>query len=202
MEMESVVVELEGTLLKSSDIFSYFMLVAFEASGLIRFGLLLFSWPLVRLLEVAGLEEAALRVAVFVAVAGVRKAEIEAVSRAVLPKFFMEDVDMDGWRVVSGFERRVVATRLPRVMVERFAKEHLRADEVIGCDLGFNRLGFATGFVKGGIGCVGEEICKVFNLGNGGSRPSMGLGRPSSCSSFLGLCKVRCEIFACHFELN
>ncbi|KAL0539351.1 hypothetical protein IC582_023562 [Cucumis melo] len=187
--MESVIAELEGTLLMSSDVFSYFMLMAFEASGLIRFALLLFSWPLIRLLEAAGMEEFGLRLATFVAVFGVRKAEIESVSRAVLPKFFMDDLDMNVWKVTSGFKKRVVVTKLPRVMVERFVKEHILADEVIGCELGFNRFGFATGLVEGGFGSVVDEIYEVFDLGNGGRRPSMGLGRPSSCSSILDLCE-------------
>ncbi|BFG24752.1 hypothetical protein CerSpe_110260 [Prunus speciosa] len=77
--MESVAFELEGTLLKDPDPFSYFMLVAFEASGLIWFALLLMVW-----------------------------------------------------KVFSSYDRRVVVTKMPRVMVERFAKEHLTADEVIG----------------------------------------------------------------------
>lgn len=133
--------------------------------------------------------EVGLRVATFVAVFGVRKTEIDSVSRAVLPKFFMDDVNMNVWRVASGFRRRVVVTKMPRVMVEMFVKEHLRADKVVGCELEFNRFGFATGFVKGGFGFVGEEIYEMFDLGNGGTRPSMGLGRPS-CSSFLDLCEV------------
>ncbi|CAA6656797.1 unnamed protein product [Spirodela intermedia] len=129
-----VVAELEGTLLRSPDVFPYFMLVAFEASGLIRFALLLLLWPVVRLLGAAGRGDLALRVMVFVAVAGVREAEIEAVARAVLPKFFLDDVDMTAWGVfsTSSEERRVVVTALPRVMVEMFAKDHLRADEVVG----------------------------------------------------------------------
>ncbi|XP_022992779.1 glycerol-3-phosphate acyltransferase 5-like [Cucurbita maxima] len=187
--MESVIAELEGTLLKSSDVFSYFMLMAFEASGLIRFTLLLLSWPLVCLLDAAGMAEVGLKLATFVATFGVRKAEIESVSRAVMPKFFMDDLNMDVWRVTSRFGRRVVVTKMPRVMVEMFVKEHLRADEVVGCELGFNRFGFATGLVKGGLGSVVEEISQLFELGNGGRRPTMGMGRPSSSSSFLGLCE-------------
>lgn len=193
--MESVIAELEGTLLKSSDVFSYFMLMAFEASGLIRFALLLFSWPLIRLLKAAGMEELGLRLATFVAVFGVRKAEIESVSRAVLPKFFMDDLNINVWKVTSGFNKRVVVTKLPRVMVEMFVKEHLLADEVIGCELGFNRFGFATGLMEGGFGSAVDEICEVFDLGNGGRKPTMGLGRPSSCSSILDLCEVSLTIF-------
>ncbi|KAJ0984016.1 hypothetical protein J5N97_002372 [Dioscorea zingiberensis] len=143
----SVVSELEGVLLKDPHPFPYFMLIAFEASSLIRFILLLLMWPVVRLIEVLGMEELGLRLMVFVAVAGVKETEIEAVSRAVLPKFYMDDVDIAAWNEFSSYGRRVVVTKCPRVMVERFAKEHLRADEVVGRELEINRFGYATGFL-------------------------------------------------------
>ncbi|CAA7392728.1 unnamed protein product [Spirodela intermedia] len=180
-----VVAELEGTLLRSPDVFPYFMLVAFEASGLIRFALLLLLWPVVRLLGAAGRGDLALRVMVFVAVAGVREAEIEAVARAVLPKFFLDDVDMTAWGVfsTSSEERRVVVTALPRVMVEMFAKDHLRADEVVGAELHVHRVGIATGFLKNGTDSLSPSLSKK------GERPRLGIGRPSSSSSFLSLCE-------------
>ncbi|XP_043691295.1 glycerol-3-phosphate acyltransferase 5-like [Telopea speciosissima] len=148
--LESIAVsELEGNLLKDPNPFSYFMLVAFEASGLIRFALLLLVWPLIFLLDMLGMGDAALKLTIFVAVAGIRESEIESVARAVLPKFYMDDLDMDAWRVFSSYQKkRVVVTKTPRLMVERFLKEHLRADEVIGTELVVNRFGFATGFVS------------------------------------------------------
>lgn len=175
--------ELEGTLLKDPDVFSYFMLIAFEASGLIRFGLLLALWPVIRLLEAVGRGDHGLKVTIFVATAGVRVSEIEAVGRAVLPKFFLDDVDVDAWRAFRSGRRRVVVTKMPRVMVERFVKEHLGADEVVGSELCLvNGCGFASGFVRDG------------ELFGGEVQPCLGLGRPgSSCASlFLPLCKVRC----------
>ncbi|BFG41217.1 hypothetical protein CerSpe_274910 [Prunus speciosa] len=51
-------------------------------------------WPIVRFLEMIGMEEAG--------------------------------------NVFSLYDRRVVVTKMPRVMVERFVKEHLTADEVVG----------------------------------------------------------------------
>lgn len=155
---ETVVAELEGTLLKDQDLFSYFMLMAFEASGLFRFILLLMLWPVVCMLDMAGYGDAGLRLAVFVAVAGVKMAEVEAVSRAVLPKFFMEDVRLDAWRVFQFGERRVVVSKCPRVMVERFAKQHLKADEVVGCELQVNRFGYATGMVSSAGVLSGDRI--------------------------------------------
>ncbi|KAL5991830.1 hypothetical protein ACLOJK_012741 [Asimina triloba] len=159
-----VVSELEGTLLTHADPFSYFMLIAFEASGLIRFALLLIMWPIVKLLDAAGMGGAGLRLMVFVAVAGVREKDVESVARAVLPKFFMDDVDMGAWRVFSSYDKRVVATKLPKIMVERFLKEHLRADEVVGCELVINRFGYATGFLREIDGCVADALDGMFEI--------------------------------------
>ncbi|KAL5973384.1 Glycerol-3-phosphate acyltransferase 5 [Asimina triloba] len=144
--------EFEGTLLRDPDPFSYFMLVAFEASGLFRFTILLLMWPALRLMRAAGMGDAGLRAMVFVAMAGVSAVEIEMVARAVLPKFYMDGVDMDAWRAFSKLGKRVVVTKWPRVMVEMFAKEHLLADHVVGPDLVVNRFGVVTGFYKGADG--------------------------------------------------
>src|SRR4051794_18276145 len=116
----SIVSELEATLLNDPDPFSYLMLVAFEASGLIRFALLLILWPIIRFLDLLGFEDLGLKLMVFVATAGIRISEIESVARAVLPKFFMDDVDMDSWKVFSLYDKRVVVTKMPRIMAERF----------------------------------------------------------------------------------
>ncbi|KAJ4977702.1 hypothetical protein NE237_008482 [Protea cynaroides] len=184
VQMESVVSELEGTLLKDPDSFSYFMLVAFEASGLIRFTLLLLLWPVICLLDMLGMEDAGLKLTIFVAVAGVRESDIESIARAVLPKFYMDDLDMEAWRVFSSYDKRLVVTKTPRVMVERFVKEHLRADEVIGSELVINRFGFATGFVRDDVGPVTDRV-KAFS----NEQSIVGLGRPTSSPSFLSLCK-------------
>ncbi|XP_008778088.1 glycerol-3-phosphate acyltransferase 5-like [Phoenix dactylifera] len=179
----SIVSELEGGLLKDTDPFPYFMLIAFEASGLVRFTILLLLWPAIRLLGLLGMGELGLKLMTFVAVAGVRMSEIEAVSRAVLPKFYMEDVDMAAWGMFSSYERRVVVTRCPRIMVERFAKEHLRADEVVGGELEVNRFGYATGVLKR---VKYESVAReLFN----GNMPDVGLGRSTSAQSFLSFCK-------------
>ncbi|GAV75183.1 Acyltransferase domain-containing protein [Cephalotus follicularis] len=185
--MESVVSELEGTLLKDRDPFSYFMLVAFETSGLIRFALLLIIWPMIRLLDMLGMGDSGLKLMIFVATAGVRESEIESVARAVLPKFYMDDIDMEAWRLFSSYEKRVVVTKTPRIMVDRFLKEHLRADEVIGSELVINRFGFSTGFVKSDIDTISGRVIKLFT----NDKPNLGLGRDISSSSFLILCKEK-----------
>lgn len=186
--MESVVSELEGTLLKDTDPFSYFMLVAFEASGLFRFALLLILWPVIRLLDMLGMEDSRLKLMIFVATAGVHESEIQSVARAVLPKFYMDDIDMGAWKLFSSYDKRVVVTKTPRIMVERFVKEHLRADEVIGSELIINRFGFATGFINGDNvdSFISSRVAKVFV----DEKPALGLGRVTSTSSFLSLCKV------------
>ncbi|KAJ9160147.1 hypothetical protein P3X46_025578 [Hevea brasiliensis] len=183
----SVVSELEGSLLKDPDPFSYFMLVAFEASGLLRFALLLILWPVICLLDVLGVGDSGLKLMIFVATAGVRESEIESVARAVLPKFFMDDIDMETWKVFNSYDKRVVVTKMPRIMIERFVKEHLRADEVVGSELAVNRFGLATGFIK----CVhidsfiSRRVAKLFT----DEKPTSGLGRTTSASPFLSLCK-------------
>ncbi|KAL3719206.1 hypothetical protein ACJRO7_004203 [Eucalyptus globulus] len=183
--MASVVSELEGTLLNDPDPFSYFMLVAFEASGMVRFGLLLLLWPVIWLLNAFGKEDVGLKVMTFVAMAAVPESEIRSVARAVLPKFFMDDLNMSAWRVLSLHGKRVVVTKMPRVMVERFAKEHLQADEVIGSELIVNRFGYATGLTKGDNKYFVDNVKKFFD----GEQPTLGLRRPSSSSLVLSLCK-------------
>ncbi|CAN4090096.1 unnamed protein product [Withania somnifera] len=182
----SIVCELEGTLLKDQDPFSYFMLVAFEASTLIRFAILLMLWPLIKFLKICGHSDKGLKLMIFVSTMGVKISEIEAVARAVLPKFYYDDIDMNSWKIFNSFGKRVVVTKIPRIMVERFVKEHLRADKVIGSELVVNSSGFATGFVKDDFESISEKVGALFD---GETQPSFGLGRPQNGSSFLSLCK-------------
>lgn len=160
----SGVFELEKVLLKDPHPFPYFMLIAFEASGLIRFMLLLLMWPLVRFFEGIGMEELSLQLMVFFAVAGLKETEIESVSRAVLPKFYMDDIDMVAWNNFNSFRRRVVLTRCPKVMVERFAKDHLRANEVFGRELHINRFGYATGLLMKQEKTLQNKVKQIFLL--------------------------------------
>ncbi|GAB2299905.1 Glycerol-3-phosphate acyltransferase 5 [Dionaea muscipula] len=184
----SVVSELEGTLLRDVDPFSYFMLVAFEASGLHRFALLLLFWPVAWFLQALEMRDLALDVIIFVALTGLRVSEVETVARAVLPKFYMDDVDMEAWRMFSGYEKKVVVTRMPRIMVETFAKEHLMADEVIGAELVVNgSFGYVTGFVRRDLGSLAQRVSNFF----GDQRPLLGMANSNATlpHSFLPLCK-------------
>lgn len=186
----SVVSELEGTLLKNPNPFAYFMLVAFEASGLIRFAILLFLWPIIALLDVLGYKNGSLKLMIFVATVGLRESDIESVARAVLPKFYMDDVSMDAWRAFGSCEKRVVVTRMPRIMVERFAKDHLRGDEVIGTKIIVNRFGYVTGLIQETDvdRSVFNSVANLFV----DRRPQLGLGRSviSGSPTFLSLCEV------------
>ncbi|GMH04258.1 hypothetical protein Nepgr_006097 [Nepenthes gracilis] len=185
----SVVAALEGILLKDPHPFSYFMLVAFEASGLIRFTLLLLLYPAVSLLDFVGMRDIALQLTVFVAVAGLRISEVEGVARAVLPKFYMDDVNTEAWRMFSQHAKRVVVTSTPTIMAESFVKEYLKADEVVGSELVVNRFGFATGFINKDVGSIAERVAQLF----GDEKPYLGLAKSNggTASSFLSLCKVR-----------
>ncbi|KAM0925377.1 hypothetical protein ACQ4PT_004240 [Festuca glaucescens] len=191
----SVVAELEGTLLHDSCTFPYYMLVAFEASGLARFAALLALWPALRLLDLLlpGRRLAA-RCAAFVATAGVPRAELEAVARAVLPKFMADDVDPAAWAAFGACRGRrvVVARAMPRVMVEWFAREHLGADHVVGSELEYSRLRRCTGLLTGGgDDDVAQRVRALFA---DGERPDLGLGRSDVArSSFLPFCKEQLQ---------
>ncbi|MCD7468519.1 Glycerol-3-phosphate acyltransferase 5 [Datura stramonium] len=193
--MESIVSELEGVLLKDPNPFCYFMLMAFEASGLIRFALLLMLWPIIRLLEVFGREDYGLKLTIFVAIAGIKISEIESVSRTVLPKFYYDDINMEAWRIFTSTcfnnnnNKRVVVTKIPRILVERFVKVHLRVDYVVGTELVVSKYGFATGFIKDDFDKISNRIVELF----GDEQPSLGLGRAKCGCSFLSLCKEQSQ---------
>lgn len=98
----------------------------------------------------------------FVAVAGVRESEVEAVARAVLPKFYMDDVGVAAWNVFgSSVGRRFVVTRWAMVVVERVAKDHLGVDEVVGRDLEVGRCGYATGFLRRAEETLAKQVTTI-----------------------------------------
>ncbi|KAI3888449.1 hypothetical protein MKW92_019770 [Papaver armeniacum] len=112
----------QGHFLKSSSssvMFPYFMLVAFEASGIFRALLLLLMYPIICLVD----EEMSLSIMVMVCFFGIKEKSFK-VGRAVLPKFFLEDVGLE-----------VGVSDFPRIMVESFLKEYLEIDVVVGREL-------------------------------------------------------------------
>ncbi|KAK4717018.1 hypothetical protein R3W88_015356 [Solanum pinnatisectum] len=187
--MDSIVSELEGVLLKNPNPFCYFMLLAFDASGVVRFTFLLMLWPIIRFLEFLGRDDYGLKLTIFVATIGVKISEIESVSRAVLPKFYFDDINMEAWRIFSLYDKKVVVTKIPRIMVERFVKVHLRCDEVVGSELLVSKYGFAIGLIKDDFDKIKDGIIELF----GDKQPNLGLGRPKCGSSFLSLCKEQLQ---------
>ncbi|KAG1371383.1 putative glycerol-3-phosphate acyltransferase 3 [Cocos nucifera] len=115
----TLVFDVEGGLLRSSSTFPYFMLVALEAGGFLRGLLLLLLYPLLCCFG----HEVGLGVMATVCFFGIRKEGLR-VGRAVLPKFFLEDLGLEGFEVLRRARRRVCYTRMPRVMVEGFLKEY------------------------------------------------------------------------------
>ncbi|MED6151936.1 hypothetical protein PIB30_087072 [Stylosanthes scabra] len=123
--------DFEGTLLRSTSLFPYFMLVAFEAGGLLRFLILFLSYPLVWLL---GEHQLGLYVMVFLCFFGIKR-DTFRIGSSVLPKFFFEDVGWEAFEAVMCHEKRVVSTKLPRVMVEGFLRDYLGVEVVVAREL-------------------------------------------------------------------
>ncbi|XP_074588894.1 glycerol-3-phosphate acyltransferase RAM2-like [Curcuma longa] len=149
---ESIAFELEGALLASPSIFPYFMLVCLEAGagGPLRAVALLLAAPLLCLLELAGLEAAAVSSMIFLSTVGLREDDLKAVAKATLPKFFMEDLQPGALRAFladGGGALRYVATALPRAMAEPFLREYLDAHGVLGTELR-TCMGFYTGLAS------------------------------------------------------
>ncbi|CAO2826666.1 unnamed protein product [Amaranthus hypochondriacus] len=126
----TLIFNMEETLLKSSSIFPYFMLVAFEGGSLLRALILLIIYPFITLLS----KEMGLKIMIFISFFGVKKDGF-VVGRGVLPKFFLEDVGLEGFEVVRKCKRKVGVSDLPHVMVESFLKEYLEVDCVVGKEL-------------------------------------------------------------------
>ncbi|CAL4975140.1 unnamed protein product [Urochloa decumbens] len=130
----AVVCDMHGALLRSTSLFPYFMLVAFEGGSLLRAALLLCLYPLVWALGER--RAAGVRVMAFVAFAGLRPRDADLVARAVLPKHYMEQLHAAVYgRLWMPSRRKVAVTAAPRAMSEWFLKEYMAADAVVGPDL-------------------------------------------------------------------
>ena len=188
---QTVVSDLDGTLLRGQSSFPYFMLVAFEGGGVIRAFLLLLFSPLCWILYHCVSESIGIRLLIFITFAGLKLGDIEAIARGTLPKFYCEDVHPDTWKVLSSFGKRYILTATPRLMVEPFAKTYLGVDKVLGTELHITSNGIATGLLVGPSVLVGrakEEVLKQeFDDSN---YPNVGLGDRPSDYFFMSLCKV------------
>jgi len=137
------------------------------------------------------------QVLIFAAMAGMKVSSIESVARAVLPKFYAEDVHPETWRVFSSCGKRCVLTANPRVMVEPFLKEFLGADVVLGTEIGTFK-GRATGLVCSPGILVGNKKAEALLNTFGDETPHVGLGDRQTDAPFMALCKVTSSFSTCH----
>lgn len=126
----TLIFDVEATLLKSSSLFPYFALVAFEGGGLVRVIVLLVLYPLVCLVG----NEMGIQIMVMISFFGI-KADKFRVGRAVLPKFFLENVGSEIFETLSKGGKTVGISNLPQVMVESYLREYLNIDFVVGREL-------------------------------------------------------------------
>ncbi|CAI9089048.1 OLC1v1023538C1 [Oldenlandia corymbosa var. corymbosa] len=156
------------TLIRSQSFFPFFMLVAYEGGSIFRAFLLLLSYPILLVLS----NELKLKVMIFITFCGLRLNDMQKVERAVLPKFYLENLNPHVYEVFASVGSRLVLTSVPRVMVDSFLKEYLNVDTVKGTELQI--LGqFFTGFVSS-LGLLEnrttlKELC-------GENLPDIGIG--------------------------
>ncbi|KAH9561672.1 hypothetical protein CY35_05G034900 [Sphagnum magellanicum] len=186
---QTVVTDLDGSLMRGNS-FPYFMLLAFEGGGIIRATLLLLLAPYCWFLYHCVSEEAGIRLLIFVSFVGLREKEIQSVARAVLPKFYSEDVHSETWRVVSSFGKRYILTATPRIMVEPFAVTFLGVDKVLGTELHVTKSGIATGLLMSPGVLLGNKKAAALLCEFGDTTmPDVGIGDRLSDHPFLSLCK-------------
>ncbi|KDP45443.1 hypothetical protein JCGZ_09692 [Jatropha curcas] len=188
-ENDTVVTDMDGTLLCGRSSFPYFALVAFEAGGVLRLLVLLLSSPIAGILYYFISESTGIRVLIFVTFVGMRVTDIESVARAVLPKFYSSDLHPETWRVLSSCGKRCVLTANPRIMVEAFLKDFIDVDMVIGTEIDIYK-GRATGLVRSPGILVGKNKADALEKAfNDCPMPDIGLGDRKTDYPFMKLCK-------------
>lgn len=180
---QTLVCDIHSILLRNHSFFPYFMLVSFEGGSILRAFLLLCSCPILWFMSY----ERKLKVMIFITFCGLKIKDMEMVARVVLPKFYMENLNLKAYEVLASVGCRVLFTCVPRVMVEGFVKEYLNGDDVVATEL--DSLGcYFTGLVcKDGLIVKDWAIMDYF----GDIRPDLGIG--SSCVNdhhFISCCKV------------
>ncbi|XP_052196014.1 glycerol-3-phosphate acyltransferase RAM2 [Diospyros lotus] len=188
-ENDTVVADMDGTLLRGNSSFPYFALVAFEVGGILRLLFLLLASPVAGLLYYFISESAGIRVLIFSTFVGMKVSDIESVARAVLPKFYAGDLHPETWRVFSSCGKRCVLSANPRIMVEAFLKDYLGADMVLGTEIGSYR-GRATGLVLSPGILVGRNKAQALRKAFAdASPPDVGIGDRRTDFPFMKLCK-------------
>uniref|UniRef100_A0A7N0UGV4 Phospholipid/glycerol acyltransferase domain-containing protein n=1 Tax=Kalanchoe fedtschenkoi TaxID=63787 RepID=A0A7N0UGV4_KALFE len=146
LQNTSMIWNIEGGLLKSSNLFPYFMLVALEAGGFLRALLLLALYPLLCLV---GSEDARMKMMVMVCFFGVRKDSFR-IGASVLAKFFLQDVGSEWFERMMNKKRvvkKIGVSNMPQIMIESFLKEYMGFDCVVGRELKVFR-GYFVGLME------------------------------------------------------
>ncbi|KAJ3702724.1 hypothetical protein LUZ61_006429 [Rhynchospora tenuis] len=185
-ENQTVVANMDGTLLCGGSLFPYLALVAFEAGGVFRLLFLLLLSPLAGFLYCFISEAAGIQVLIFATIVGMRVTDMESVARAVLPKFYAADLHPETWPVFSTFGRRCVITATPRIMVEPFLKDYLGVDIVIGTEISMWQ-GRATGLVSWPGVLVEDKKADAMMEVFGEKMPEVGLGGRKTDYPFMKL---------------
>ncbi|KAK9051448.1 hypothetical protein SSX86_028075 [Deinandra increscens subsp. villosa] len=186
----SIAADLDGTLLKATLSFPYYILMAIEAGSLLRGLILVLFLPLISVVYIFISEEFAGKMLIFISFSGVKIRDIEVASRSVLPRIYAADVRRDSYKVFDSCERKVIVTANPIVMVEAFVKEVLGAEKVLGTEIEVDpRTKRATGFVAEPGVLVGKwkklAVMKEF----GEDLPDIGIGDRKSDHDFMSICK-------------
>eukprot|EP00249_Psilotum_nudum_P010714 c22714_g1_i1 orf=353-1855(-) len=188
-DQQTVVADLDGTLVRGRNSFPYFLLVALEGGSLFRAIIFTLVSPLAWILYHFVSEAMGIQVLIFFAFAGLKVSDIETTARAVLPKFYSEDVHPETWRVFSSCGKRYVVTANPRIMVEPFARTHLGVEKVLGTEIEISKEGRATGFVnKPGV-LVGTYKRNAVKAEFDSQLPDLGIGDRITDLPFMSLCK-------------
>lgn len=180
---KTFVCDFQGALLRTQSFFPFFMLVAFEGGSIFRAFFLLLSSPFLWFMD----SELKLRVMIFITFCGLRLKDMESVGRAVLPKFYLENLNLHVYQVLASCGTKMVFTSVPRVMVEGFLKEYLSVDDVKGTEL--HVIGnFFSGLVSGsGLLVKHRALKEVF----GEKKPDIGIGTSRFHDHlFISLCEV------------
>ncbi|CAI9089045.1 OLC1v1023535C1 [Oldenlandia corymbosa var. corymbosa] len=111
---------------------------------------------------------------------------MDSVMRAVLPKFYLENLNVHVYEILASSGNKVVFTSLPRVMVEGFLKEYLGVNVVKGTELK-TKGKYYTGLVaSSGLLVKHRALKEVF----GEKRPDLGIGNSTIYDQlFISQCK-------------
>ncbi|KAL6134949.1 hypothetical protein ACLB2K_067177 [Fragaria x ananassa] len=150
--------------------------------GVIRAFLLLLSCSFLWILDY----ELQLRVMIFITFCGLKIKNMESVGRAVLPKFYLKNLNLHAYEALASTRSKVVFTSVPRVMVEGFLKEYLEVDDVKGTELLTSGHYFTGLLSKSGLLTKHRALKEHF----GDRKPDIGLGTSSHRDNlFISLCK-------------